>query len=42
MLAFLATWSATQRYEAAKGVNPVSLIADHMHAAWGPGPHTVT
>lgn len=42
MLAFLRTWSAAQRYQAAKGVDPVSLIADDMRRLWGPGPRTVT
>ena len=42
MLAYLRTWSASRRYEAAQGVDPVSLIASELRAAWGPETRTVT
>jgi SAM-dependent methyltransferase len=34
-LAYLRTWSASQRYLKAKGVDPVMLIEPQMRAAWG-------
>ena len=34
-LAYLRTWSATQRYRQAIGVDPVDLIAPELRAAWG-------
>jgi hypothetical protein len=37
---YLRTWSATQRYEAARGEDPLSLIRGDLGSAWG-GPETV-
>ncbi|MBB5207966.1 class I SAM-dependent methyltransferase [Chiayiivirga flava] len=34
-LAYLGTWSATQRYKAATGVDPIERIAPEFAAAWG-------
>ena len=34
-LAYLRTWSASQRYLKAKGVDPVSMIEPDFRAAWG-------
>ena len=34
-LAYLRTWSASQRYLKAKGVDPVALIEADFRAAWG-------
>lgn len=33
---YLRTWSATQRYEAALGHDPLELIREELAAAWGP------
>jgi SAM-dependent methyltransferase len=38
-LAYLRTWSATQRYLKAKGEDPVALIEAEMRAAWGDPSH---
>ena len=35
LLAYLRTWSATQRYLAETGRDPVSALADEFAAAWG-------
>ena len=35
LLGYLNTWSATRRYEGAKGVNPVAQISDQLACAWG-------
>ncbi len=35
MLGYLQTWSATKRYEAANGTDPVSQIEAELTAAWG-------
>ncbi len=35
MMGFLNTWSAVKKYEAANGVNPLSLVADDFEKAWG-------
>lgn len=35
MLGYLRTWSASQRYVADKGRDPVSLIEDRLVTAWG-------
>lgn len=40
VLGYLKTWSATQRYEAALGRDPLLLIRKDLEAAWGP-PQTV-
>jgi SAM-dependent methyltransferase len=34
-LAYLRSWSATQRYIKANGVDPVSLVEKELRAAWG-------
>jgi SAM-dependent methyltransferase len=34
-LAYLRTWSASQRYLKAKGVDPVSIIETDLRTAWG-------
>jgi SAM-dependent methyltransferase len=34
-LAYLRTWSATQRYTRANGSDPVALVADELAQAWG-------
>lgn len=34
-LAYLGTWSATQRYKVATGVDPIERIAPEFAAAWG-------
>lgn len=40
-LAYLRTWSATQRYRRETGVDPVMSIEDEMRAAWGDGARDV-
>ncbi len=35
VLGYLKTWSATQRYEAALGRDPLVLIREELEAAWG-------
>ena len=35
LVGYLNTWSATQRYIKDKGHNPVELVAEELHAAWG-------
>jgi SAM-dependent methyltransferase len=35
LLAYLRSWSATQRYIAARGVDPVDLVEADLRAAWG-------
>lgn len=37
-LAYLGTWSATQRYMRATGVDPIERIAPEFAAAWGDAP----
>src|SRR5262249_2399648 len=34
-LAYLRSWSASQRYIKAKGHDPVALVEDDLRAAWG-------
>jgi hypothetical protein len=34
-LAYLRSWSASQRYLAAKGEDPVTLVEADLRAAWG-------
>ena len=34
-LAYLRSWSATQRYIKAKGHDPVALVEPDLRAAWG-------
>lgn len=41
MLAYLSTWSATQRYARAHGSDPVAALAQELAAAWGDGLRTV-
>jgi SAM-dependent methyltransferase len=36
LLGYLWTWSATQRFMAAKKIDPIALIASDLQAAWGP------
>ncbi|MFQ5982024.1 MAG: class I SAM-dependent methyltransferase [Woeseiaceae bacterium] len=42
MLGYLRTWSASQRYLADRGSDPVSLIEDRLNAAWGEGTREVS
>jgi len=35
LLAYLRSWSATQRYLKANGVDPVGLVENDLRAAWG-------
>ena len=35
LLAYLRSWSATQRYIAANGIDPVGLVEADLRAAWG-------
>ncbi len=35
LLGYLRSWSATQRYQAERGIDPVSLIEDELSARWG-------
>jgi hypothetical protein len=35
LLAYLRSWSATQRYIKALGEDPVALIEPELRAAWG-------
>jgi SAM-dependent methyltransferase len=41
MLAYLRSWSATQRYMKALGSDPVAVIADRLTGAWGEGERAV-
>lgn len=41
MLAYLGTWSATERYARAHGSDPVAALAPALSAAWGDGLRTV-
>jgi SAM-dependent methyltransferase len=36
VVGYLRTWSATQRYEAARGHDPLDLVREELQAAWGP------
>ncbi len=36
VIGYLRTWSATQRYEAARGHDPLDLVREELAAAWGP------
>ena len=40
LVGYLRTWSATQRYQAAKGEDPIPLVAEDLERAWGT-PETV-
>ena len=42
MLAYLGTWSATQRYVRAHGTDPVAALAKELEAAWGGSQQTVS
>ena len=42
ILAYLRTWSAVKRYEAANGEDPVTAIEAAMRKAWGSGAKKVT
>jgi len=35
VIGYLRTWSATQRYEAARGNDPLDLVREELSAAWG-------
>jgi hypothetical protein len=35
LLGYVATWSATQRYRADRGVDPMPELAGRLRAAWG-------
>jgi SAM-dependent methyltransferase len=35
LIGYLRTWSATQRYEAARGHDPLELVREELAAAWG-------
>jgi hypothetical protein len=37
LLAYLRSWSATQRYLKARGEDPVALIEPELRDAWGDG-----
>jgi SAM-dependent methyltransferase len=39
LLAYLRSWSATQRYIKAKGEDPVTLVEPDLRAAWGDSSH---
>lgn len=41
LLAYLETWSATQRCRAATGREPIAAIAPALRNAWGSGPRAV-
>jgi len=41
ILAYMRTWSASQRYMAAKGADPTSHFASELSAAWGGQRRTV-
>ena len=36
LVGYLRTWSATQRYQAAVGADPILLMAEDLERAWGP------
>jgi len=36
LLGYLGTWSATQRFTAATGADPLQEISDQLRSAWGP------
>ncbi len=36
VIGYLRTWSATQRYEAARGRDPLELVREELAVAWGP------
>ena len=40
LVGYLRTWSATQRYEAALGSDPILVVAKDLESAWGP-PETI-
>lgn len=42
LLAYIGTWSATQRYLAERGQDPVAIHADDIRTAWGEERRTVT
>src|SRR5690606_13396522 len=35
-LAYLRSWSATQHFVRARGIDPVAVVEDELLAAWGP------
>jgi SAM-dependent methyltransferase len=42
LLGYLRTWSAAQRFRAARGVDPVALAEPEIAAAWPPGEERVS
>lgn len=42
ILAYMRTWSASRRYLADTGKDPVDLFEDELQAAWGEGSRRVT
>ena len=42
MLAYMRTWSASQRYMQSNGRDPTAPYAQRLKAAWGDGPRTVS
>lgn len=42
MLAYLRSWSATQRYIKVRGEDPVALVAEPLCAGWGEGEREVS
>jgi SAM-dependent methyltransferase len=41
MLAYMRTWSGTQRYQRAKGSDPIALFEQELRQAWGAGKRDV-
>ncbi len=41
MLAYMRTWSGTQRYQKAKGSDPIALFEQEFRQAWGAGKRDV-
>lgn len=35
---YLYSWSAVQRYQSQRGQDPVALVAERLHSAWGDAP----
>ncbi len=41
MIAYIRTWSASQRYRRARGTDPLAGFAAALREHWGPGPRVV-
>jgi hypothetical protein len=41
MLAYMRTWSGSQRYMQAKGSDPIALVEEELREAWGDGTRDV-